>query len=228
MGSRMSSIIEEIFLKYYENIFIKHLFESKNVIYYSRYVDDIFITYDNTITDPDMLTNSMNNMHQDTTFKPTHETNNQLHFLDLLIIRNESSIEIDIYVIPTTTNTTINFFSNHPIEYKLAAYRYYITRMNSLPISTTRKQKEWNTIQYIVKTNNFPHTTIQKLNRSIQNKLNDHTIHNNTKIRPKKWTVFTYYHPSIRHITNMFKNINIGIALRSINNIHNLLKITKH
>jgi hypothetical protein len=34
-------------------------------------------------------------------------------------------------------------------------------------------------------------------------------------------------HTVIRHITNMFKNTNIGIALRSTNNIHNLLKITK-
>ena len=164
MGSPISSIIAEIFLQYYENIFIKHLFESKNIIYYTRYVDDIFIIYDNTITDPNMLTCSMNDIHQDITFKPTHKTNNQINFLNLLIIHNESSTEIDIYRKPTTTNTIINLFSNHPIEHKLAAYRYYITCMNSLPISTTLKQKEWNTIQYIAKTNNFPPTTIQKLN----------------------------------------------------------------
>jgi hypothetical protein len=228
MGSPISSIIADIFLHYYENMFIKHLFESKNIIYYSRYVDDIFIIYDNTMTDPDNLTNSVNNIHKDIIFKSTSETNNQINFLDLLIIRNESSIEIDIYRKPYTTDTTINLFSNHPIEHKLAAYRYYLTRMNSLPISTTRKQKEWTTIQHIAKTNNFPHTTIQKLNRSIQTKLNDHTIHSNTHTRPKKWTVFTYYHSSIRHITNMFKNINIGIALRSTNNIYNLLKTTKN
>jgi predicted transcriptional regulator len=40
--------------------------------------------------------------------------------------------------------------------------------------------------------------------------------------------MFTYYHPSIHHITNMFKNTNIGIALCSTNNIHNLLKTTKN
>jgi hypothetical protein len=130
MGSPISSIIADIFLQYYENMFIKHLFESKNIIYYSRYVDDIFITYDNMITDPDSLTNNMNNIHKDIIFKPTPRTNNQINFLDQLLIRNESLTEIDMYRKPTTTDTTINLFSNHPTEYKLAAYRYYLTCMN--------------------------------------------------------------------------------------------------
>jgi nitrous oxidase accessory protein NosD len=77
--------------------------------------------------------------------------------------------------------------------------------------------------------NQEPYTTIHKLNRFIQKKLNDHTVHNNKKqTRPKKWTVFTYYHPSIRHITNMFKNNNTGIALRNTNTIHDLLRFTKN
>jgi hypothetical protein len=34
-------------------------------------------------------------------------------------------MEIDIYRKPTTTDLTIHATSNHPIEHKLAAYRYY-------------------------------------------------------------------------------------------------------
>jgi hypothetical protein len=84
----------------------------------------------------------MNNIYKNIAFKLTHENNNQINFMDLLIIQNRSSIEIDIYRKPTTTDTTINFFSNHPIEHKLAAYRNYLTRMNSLPMSPMRKQKD--------------------------------------------------------------------------------------
>jgi hypothetical protein len=109
MGSPISSIVAEIFLQYYENLFIRHLLESKNIIYYTRYVDDIFIIYDKTITNPDHLTNNMNNIHENIIFKPTHENNNQINVLDLLLIRKESSIEMDIYRKPTTTDTTINF-----------------------------------------------------------------------------------------------------------------------
>jgi hypothetical protein len=174
MGSPISSITAEIYLQYYKDLFLKHLFESQNIIYYTRYVDDIFIIFDNTKIDPDCLTESMNSIHDNIIFKLTHEISNQINFLDLLIIRKESTIEIDIYRKPTTTDTTINFLSNHPMEHKLAAYRYYLSCTNSLPLSNLRKQKEWNTIQYIAKTNNFPSKIIQRLYHSIQQKMNIH------------------------------------------------------
>ena len=44
------------------------------------------------------------------------------------------------------TDTTINFLSNHPTEYKIAAYQYHINRMQSLPLTKERQQTEWKTI----------------------------------------------------------------------------------
>jgi hypothetical protein len=35
----------------------------------------------------------------------------------------------------------------------MAAYRYHITRMHSLPLDPDKKQKEWKTIQTIAKNN---------------------------------------------------------------------------
>ena len=77
MGSPISSIIAEIFLQYYENVFIKQLLESRNIIYYTRYVSDIFIIglYNKTIIAPDRLTNNMKRIHKDIIFKPTPENN---------------------------------------------------------------------------------------------------------------------------------------------------------
>jgi hypothetical protein len=77
-------------------MFLKHLFESQTITYYTRYVDDIFIIFDDTKIDSDRLTESMNSVHNDIVFKVTHEINNEINFLDLLIIRKESTIEIDI------------------------------------------------------------------------------------------------------------------------------------
>ena len=51
---------------------------------------------------------------------------NSIDFLDLSITRAHNKLTIDIYRKPTTTNTTINFMSNHPLEHKMAAYRYHI------------------------------------------------------------------------------------------------------
>jgi hypothetical protein len=57
---------------------------------------------------------------------------------DLSITGNQTNLEIDIFRKPTTTDT-INF-SNHPIEKKMVAFRYYISRMHSLPL-TPEKNK---------------------------------------------------------------------------------------
>jgi pyridoxine 5'-phosphate synthase PdxJ len=68
------------------------------------------------------------------------EDNRHINFLDLQLIRHNERIEIDIYRKPTTTNTTISNTSCHPNEQKLAAYRFYITRMLTLPLSPARQK----------------------------------------------------------------------------------------
>jgi len=55
MGSPISSTIAEIFLQYLENIHIKQLLNTKNIILYTRYVDDILIICDTTPTGTDQI-----------------------------------------------------------------------------------------------------------------------------------------------------------------------------
>ena len=45
VGSPISSTIAEIFLQYLEDIHIKKLLDTKNIIFYTRYVDDISKMY---------------------------------------------------------------------------------------------------------------------------------------------------------------------------------------
>ena len=40
---------------------------------------------------------------------------------------------------PTTTDTTTNFFFNHPTEHKMAAYRYHINKQIAITSSNNRK-----------------------------------------------------------------------------------------
>jgi hypothetical protein len=77
-------------------------------------------------------------------------------FLDLLIIRKPSNLEINIFCKPTTTETTINFISNQSVEHRIATYRLHITRTHSLPLTPKWKQTEWTLIQLIAQNNNFP------------------------------------------------------------------------
>jgi len=57
--------------------------------------------------------------------------------------RKSSNFEMDIFRKPTATDTTISFFTNDPIEHKIAAFRYHITRTHSLPLTPMRQLKEW-------------------------------------------------------------------------------------
>jgi hypothetical protein len=52
----------------------------------------------------------------------------------------------------------------------MAAYRFLINRMMSLPLTAERRQLEWQKIQTIVTNNNFPQRLIPKLKTHIQHK----------------------------------------------------------
>jgi hypothetical protein len=54
MGSPISGTMAEIFLQHLENTHVKHLIES-NILSYTRYVDDILVIYDSTLTTPDNI-----------------------------------------------------------------------------------------------------------------------------------------------------------------------------
>jgi hypothetical protein len=84
----------------------------------------------------------MSQIHTSIKLNSTQEDNRSINFLDLTIHRKTPHLETDLYRKTTTTDTTINFLSNHPIEHKTAALRYHITRIHSLPLTTARKQKE--------------------------------------------------------------------------------------
>jgi hypothetical protein len=159
-----SHIAEGIFLQQYKDANIKHLLDTKKLAYYTRYVDDILIVFDMTKINLHTVNMYISNIHSNIKLNTTYEELNSIDFLDLTIPGQHKKLEIDIYRKPTTTDTTINFLSNHPIEQKTAAYRYHMTRMHSLPLDPDKKHKGWKTIQTIVKNNNIPQQLLQKLN----------------------------------------------------------------
>ena len=105
----------------------------------------------------------INKIHNNIKLNPTYKEHNSIAFLDLTITRRHTKLEEDIYRKPNTTDTTINFISNHPIE-KMAAFRFNITRMHSLHLNPDKKQTEWEIIQSIAMNNNFLQHLPLKLN----------------------------------------------------------------
>jgi len=168
MGSPISNIIAEIFLQNLEQLHMTQILDTNNIVYYTRYVNDILIIYDNTLISLETISEQINKLHPDLQFTHTQEQDNTVNFLDLHLIRHPNTTEIDIYRKTTTTDTTINFTSNHPTEHKLAAYRFLIHRMLSLPLSTKKKSIEWQKIMTVASNNRFPPKIITRLKTQIQ------------------------------------------------------------
>ena len=60
--------------------------------------------------------------------------------------------------------------------------------MHSIPLTPSRKQKEWTNIQAIAQNNDFPQTLIQRLTYQIQrkHKNEDHKTMNNKQRKHRK------------------------------------------
>jgi len=149
---------------------MKQLFDMKYVSFYARYVDDILLIYSSQHMTPETIHNYINQIYPNLQFKSTYEDINSINFLDFLIIRNQSNLEIYTLRKPTTTDNTIIFLPNYTTEHKIAAYCHRINRMLSLPLTEERRQTEWETIQTAEQNNNFPNVQIPRLKTQIQHK----------------------------------------------------------
>ena len=115
----------------------------------------------------DLITNNTNKIHNYLEFKLTEEENNNIKYLDLSIHRNNNNLQLGIHRKSTQTDTTKHFTSKNPLEHKLTAYNFYISRMLTIPITEQARQQEWNIIRTIARNNGFPLQTIH----NIKNKL---------------------------------------------------------
>jgi hypothetical protein len=223
MGSPISSTIAEIYIQLLEEQHVKQWLDNKHILYYKRYVDDILIIYDSNKINEHEIINQANNLDKHLQFKLNAEENNSITYLDLMIYKTSNSLELGIFRKPTSTDITIHFKSNHPLEHKLAAFNYYINRMLTLPITKQQQTQEWNTIQTIAKKKEFPNPFIQRLKAKIENRKQKHSQTSSSTEQKeetmKKWVTFKYHSPLIRKVTNLFKQTELKIALRTTNTI---------
>ena len=174
MGSPISSTLAEIYLQYLEEIYGKHCLENKEITFYKSYVDNILIIYDQNRTDEDTIYNMINNTDEQLKFKISREENKTTNYLDLSINRNANNMDPNIYRKPTYMDIIIHFSSNHPYDHKLAAFKYYINRMITTPITEQAVKQEWNKIIITALNNGFPEQTVHKLRNKLPTKGTDY------------------------------------------------------
>jgi hypothetical protein len=97
-----------------------------------------------------------------------------------------------------TTDTTMQYFSNHPTEHKIAAYRSLFT---SPPLRrrNDNKQMSYRIIQQIAYANHIPLKWFHKLNSNEEQHITDNQNNNSHK----RSITFTYFGPQVRTISNL-------------------------
>jgi hypothetical protein len=218
MGCPLSGTIAEIFIQHLEQQTLKHTLESQAIIYYTRYVDDIFIIYNQNKITPEQILEQFNKQHKALQFTITEE-NKQIPYLDLNITNKLGTVGIGIYRKPTMTDIVISNSSCHPGEQKMATFKNWLHRLHKLPLSELNKEKELNTTINIAKNNGYNRQQIIKIDNTIKQ-----SKHKNNSDPKQKWVSFTFSGNYVRTITKLFKNTNINIAFKTNNTIGNVLK----
>lgn len=226
-GLSVSPILAEIFLNNLESNYISthHLFS--NVFYWKRYVDDIFCIFTGSLSDLSNFIKFLNSLHSNIKF--THELHHEgtLPFLDLNINLHANKLSFNIYRKPTTTDHLIPFFSNHPLEHKLAAFNSFFHRLFNIPLSPTAFTQEYNTIFTLAKINNYPYSLIVNL---YNKKLFQFNIKNLTALIPpldtNSYFSLPFFNPTSYNTKTFLNNCSNDSKIKiSFKTLHNLKSI---
>ncbi|XP_071580377.1 uncharacterized protein [Temnothorax nylanderi] len=157
MGSPLSPIIADLVMDDLET----HCLSSFDFVIsiFCRYVDDIFVIIPRAKLN-DVL-RAFNNYHPCLKFTHETEANNSIPFLDTVVIREGCHLFTNWYRKPTFSGRYINYFSNHPLQYKINTITSLIDR--AILLSDNRfHATNINIVKEILLNNSFPTEVIDK------------------------------------------------------------------
>jgi len=119
MGNPLGPTLANAFLCFYEKKWLKDCPKSCRPIYYKRYVDDIFVLFEN-MNKAEKFKTFLNKKHKNMSFTLEVEKDNKLSFLDIDVIRGKTSSTFitSLYRKPTFSGMYTNFKSFISTKYK--------------------------------------------------------------------------------------------------------------
>jgi len=158
MGSPLSPFLAEIFMSNLELKISSNSLFDKHILFWARYVDDIFVVFSGSDKDIDNFLQFINSLHNRIKFT-VEIGDNSINFLDLSILIISNNFSFSIYRKSTCTNNIINYYSNCHLKNILAFFNTCFFRLFNIPLNDIKFQKEFNIILQIEKEKNF----LQKL-----------------------------------------------------------------
>ena len=229
MGSPVSPFFADIVMDDLENDCFKILKSQYNIspCFYKRYVDDsLMIIHKDSV---DTILNVFNNFDTKLSFTHEIETNKQLNFLDMTLIRSNNKILTNWFQKQTSSGRILNFNSNHHINLK----KNMIYNLVDRSILLSDKKFHNNNIKRITEILINNGYDISFINKCIKFRLRkfkfNNTLHINTNNNNNISTSLTipYINPLFNMFKNIFKNYNISIIPTYKNTLKDVIRLGK-
>lgn len=159
MGAPLSPLLANIFVENIETIaldsyFLKHIF-------WGRYMDDIISVWDYGEEELKGFLEHLNCLGGDLKFTVELEENGKLPFLDVLLLKNQNSLDFKIYRKPTNNNRFLSYSSGHARQVKIGLIISLTDRIFSI-CSPKFVEEELSFLRKILISNMYPEWLINQ------------------------------------------------------------------
>ena len=150
---------------------------------WKRYVDDTITAIREDSVD--LALSKLNNFNKNIQFTYELEKQQQISFLDVLIIRKDNSLETTVYRKPTNNDIYIHWDSFAPKGWCFSTLKSLLLRAYKVCSSTDYRTKEIDHIRYaLTKINGYPEWTIDKTIKQIEDGPNITMPADDSNVRP--------------------------------------------
>ena len=170
MGNPLAPTLANIFLGNMEDNFLNDCPVEFKPLYYRRYLDDIFAVF-STKEQYMQFYDHISGYHANIEFTVEEELNGKLSFLDVMVTKEDLSMDFSVYRKPTYTMLGTSYFSFIPNVFKINAVRALIHRAYHLSSSFSNFQIEIDFLRNFFDTNGFPKIIIDRCISKFLNKI---------------------------------------------------------
>ena len=178
MGNPLGPTLANVFLCYYEKLWLNNCPVEFKPVFYRRYIDDTFMLFKSRDHVP-LFLNYLNNKHPNIKFTHEVEDNYKLIFLDIMVYRINNCFETSISRKNTFTGLGMRFDSFIPYKYKINLISCLVTRAFRICSRLCSFEEEIAYLKNYFTQNKFP---INIVNKTIKSTLKHLYTNSETKL----------------------------------------------
>jgi hypothetical protein len=164
MGNSLSPIVSNIFMEHFQKLALDSAPYTPSL--WLRYIDDTFVVWPHGLERLHNFLGHLNSLRTSIRFTTETESDNAISFLDVLVIRIETTLVTQGNGKPTHTGRYLNFESNHPRHVKRGLIQILHSRAPTICQDQQDLAKEINNLRHDLQLNGYPQGFIDSVIKS--------------------------------------------------------------